>query len=261
MARRELDWLSLVVGLVIGSALAALLWHAHTPWRGAPPKMPPGPMVGPQVRPQPGPRLGELLRLVRTRETRVQSMLDGVIGGGRSHVRLAAVDWDDRGDVMRLKKLSMALTVDQTRVIIDPDTREIAEIDRPQQEIDNLASLAMQAAGLDVARGDQLTVFSMPFDRTQEIKARGTADQEERVGFWGKALVVVLVLGVVGAALRRGASGAIQGAAALAGAAFFGARVLGLGGTAMASSLALAAAVFLLVIGIASLAGSRTEPG
>ncbi len=104
------------------------------------------------------------------------------------------------GTVGAVSRLSMALTVDQTKVVIDPDTREIREELRPDSEILQLAELAQQAIGFDASRGDEKTVFSMPFDKTQEIQSREQAVTDERREFWtGIAINVAKVLGILAA--------------------------------------------------------------
>jgi flagellar M-ring protein FliF len=104
------------------------------------------------------------------------------------------------GTVGSISRLSMALTVDQTKVVIDPDTREIREELRPDSEIQQLADLAQQAIGFDESRGDEKTVFSMPFDKTQEIQSREQAVTDERREFWtGIAINVAKVLGILAA--------------------------------------------------------------
>jgi len=104
------------------------------------------------------------------------------------------------GTVGSVARLSMALTVDQTKVVIDPDTREITEVSRPQSEIDQLAALAMQAIGFDASRGDEKTVFPIIFDKTQEIQSREQAVSDERRDFWtGIAINVAKVLGILAA--------------------------------------------------------------
>ena len=186
----------------------------------------------------------------RILEKKVQSLMDEVIGTGRSKVRINVVlDFSQRnteeriygtpggsqvvvseetneknsaeqgteenavrnyeinrtvrniiGTVGSIARLSMALTVDQTKVVIDPDTRAITEILRPQEEIDNLAALAMQAIGFDESRGDERTVFSMPFDKTQEIQSREKALPDGRRDFWTDiAVTVAKVLGILAA--------------------------------------------------------------
>jgi flagellar M-ring protein FliF len=183
-------------------------------------------------------------------EKKVQSLLDQVIGSGRSKVRInASLDFSQKntqeqisqspgggsqivvseettekssaergteenavrnyevnrtvrnivGSVGSVSRLSMALTVDQTKVVIDPDTREIREELRPQEEINQLAALAQQAIGF-VDNRDEMTVFSMPFDKTQEIQAREQAVSDERREFWtGVAINVAKVLGILAA--------------------------------------------------------------
>lgn len=182
-------------------------------------------------------------------ETKVQSLMDEVIGSGRSKVRVnVSLDFDQKnseerlyspgasqlvvseetnekssaeqgteenavrnyetnrtirniiGTVGTVSRLSMALTVDQTKVVIDPDTREIREELRPDSEIDQLSQLAMQAIGFDESRGDEKTVFSMPFDKTQEIQSREQAVSDERRELWtGIAINVAKVLGILAA--------------------------------------------------------------
>lgn len=183
-------------------------------------------------------------------EKKVQSLMDGVIGSGRSKVRInVSLDFSQKnteertyqppggssvvvseetnekssaergteenavrnyeinstvrnivGSVGSIARLSMALTVDQTKVVIDPDTREILEIERPQEEIEQLRDLAKEAVGFNMERGDGVTVFSMPFDKTQEIQAREQAVSDERREFWtGIAINVAKVLGILAA--------------------------------------------------------------
>jgi flagellar M-ring protein FliF len=183
-------------------------------------------------------------------EKKVQSLMDEVIGSGRSKVRInVALDFSQQnteerlyqppggstivvseetnekqsaeqgteenavrnyeinrtirniiGTVGDVSRLSMALTVDQTKVVIDQDTREIREELRPEEEIQQLAELAQQAIGYDEDRGDEMTVFAMPFDKTQEIQAREQAVSDDRTQFWtGIAINVAKVLGILAA--------------------------------------------------------------
>ena len=183
-------------------------------------------------------------------EQKVESLMDEVIGSGRSKVRInVALDFSQKnseeriyspagggsqvlseetnekssaeqgteenavrnyeinrtissivGTVGAVSRLSMALTVDKTKVVIDPDTREIREELRPDSEITQLAELAQQAIGFDASRGDEKTVFSMPFDKTQEIQSSEQAVNDERREFWtGIAINVAKVLGILAA--------------------------------------------------------------
>jgi flagellar biosynthesis/type III secretory pathway M-ring protein FliF/YscJ len=93
----------------------------------------------------------------------------------------------------------MALTVDQTKVIIGEDGRAFEQT-RSKEEIANLEALARQAVGYDEIRGDDVTVFAMPFDKSQEIQARDEAITAESKQFWtGIAINVAKVLGIIAA--------------------------------------------------------------
>jgi len=103
------------------------------------------------------------------------------------------------GSIGEISRLNMALTVDQTKVIIGEDGRAIEQT-RSADEIDNLAALAQQAIGYDELRGDAVTVFAMPFDKSQEIQARDEAIADDRKQFWtGIAINVAKVLGILAA--------------------------------------------------------------
>jgi len=104
------------------------------------------------------------------------------------------------GSVGTVSKLSMALTVDKTKVIHDVETNEFREVDRDEQEIKQLRELAEQAVGFDETRGDEVTIFALRFDKSQEIQAKETAVTEERREFWtGVAINVAKVLGILAA--------------------------------------------------------------
>ena len=104
------------------------------------------------------------------------------------------------GSVGSVTKLSMALTVDATKVIHDTETGDFIESERPEEEIDRLSKLAQQAVGFDEDRGDQITVFALRFDKSQEIQAREEAVAEESKQFWtGIAINVAKVLGILAA--------------------------------------------------------------
>jgi flagellar M-ring protein FliF len=182
-------------------------------------------------------------------EKKVQSLMDEVIGSGRSKVRINVVlDFSQRhsdevifdppsgsqiviseetnerqsaeqgseenavrnyevnrtvrniiGSVGEISRLNMALTVDQTKVIIGEDGRAFEQT-RSDEEIANLAALARQAVGYDEIRGDDVTVFAMPFDKSQEIQARDEVLTAESKQFWtGIAINVAKVLGIIAA--------------------------------------------------------------
>lgn len=128
--------------------------------------------------------------LERNLEAKAQSMLDEIIGAGRSVVRVSAELQPGTEDMgATISRLSIALSVGQTKVVIDPTTREIGELLRPEAEIAELASLVMAAVGYDASRGDNISVNSMPFDRTQELQRREMAVSGERKIFWTRLLM------------------------------------------------------------------------
>ena len=104
------------------------------------------------------------------------------------------------GSVGTIDRISMALTVDKTKVVLDPESREYIEEPRQLEEIDQLAALAKEAIGFDEPRGDQMTVFAMEFDKTQEIRAKEEAEAEQTKDFWtGIAINVAKILGIIAA--------------------------------------------------------------
>ncbi|MBI2505152.1 MAG: flagellar M-ring protein FliF [Candidatus Latescibacteria bacterium] len=104
------------------------------------------------------------------------------------------------GSVGTIQRLTMALTIDKTKVVYDKDTDSYLEEDRSDSEIAQLASLAEGAVGFSRERGDQITIFAMPFDKTQELRARQLEEQEETTKFWTDvAITVAKVLGILAA--------------------------------------------------------------
>jgi hypothetical protein len=129
----------------------------------------------------------------RKLEKKVQTLIDGIIGRDRSKVRISVALVFGRDEV-RVRRLSMALSVDQTKVILDPETYEYIEVSRTSEELEQLRQLAIQATGFDEQRGDQIVIHATPFDKTQELHARMSAQQEERKRFWSKILLAVVAL-------------------------------------------------------------------
>jgi flagellar M-ring protein FliF len=104
------------------------------------------------------------------------------------------------GSVGTIERLSMALTIDKTKVVYDQEAGSYIEELRTQTEIDQLADLARGAVGFHQERGDQITIFAMPFDKTQELRARQEEEQEETTKFWTDvAITVAKVLGILAA--------------------------------------------------------------
>ena len=181
-------------------------------------------------------------------ERKVQTLMDEVIGKGRSRVRINAVlNFDQTqkqqkrvepgasqvviseetqetssaekgteeqairnyevnetiesivGSVGSVKRLSMALTIDETKSIRDPEGNYTDEL-RPDSEIEQLRKLAMQAIGHNEERGDAVTVQKMAFDKTQENRAREEAEAQESKEFWTDiAINVAKILGIIAA--------------------------------------------------------------
>jgi len=135
----------------------------------------------------------------RKLEKKVQSLIDAIIGRDRSRVRIHVALTFGREEV-QVRRLNIALSVDHTKVVLDPVRYEYIEAARTAEEIERLSQLAIQAAGFDERRGDQIVVYAMPFDKTQELKARMEAEQGGKKKFWGiilftpVALVTLLML-------------------------------------------------------------------
>lgn len=104
------------------------------------------------------------------------------------------------GSVGTVQRLTMALTVDKTKVVYDKEAGDYVEEQRSQTEIDNLADLAKGAVGFSDERGDKITIYAMPFDKTQELRARQEEEAEETKKFWTDvAITVAKVLGILAA--------------------------------------------------------------
>jgi len=103
------------------------------------------------------------------------------------------------GSVGAVERITMALTIDKTKVVYDQETGEYIEQERSDTEINQLADLARGAVGYVEGR-DQITIFAMPFDKTQELRARQDEEAAERQEFWTDvAINVAKVLGIIAA--------------------------------------------------------------
>ncbi|MFB0517020.1 MAG: flagellar basal-body MS-ring/collar protein FliF [Candidatus Neomarinimicrobiota bacterium] len=70
-------------------------------------------------------------------------------------------------------------------------------IPRTQQELDRIQDLIANALGVDLARGDRLTVQNLQFDREDELAELASIRSVERKDFWNK----LLTNGAIGLAL------------------------------------------------------------
>jgi flagellar M-ring protein FliF len=104
------------------------------------------------------------------------------------------------GSVGQINRLSMALTIDKTKVVVDPESEDFTIQERTDEEIQQLAALAERAIGMDPQRGDLVEVFSMPFDKTEELTQRRAEEALERKEFWTNVAVnIAKVLAIVAA--------------------------------------------------------------
>ena len=104
------------------------------------------------------------------------------------------------GAVGAVAHVSMALTIDKTKVVFDAAEAKYIEEERTQDEIEKLAGLAKEAVGLGQKRGAEITVFAMNFDKTQEIQAKEELEAEARQEFWTDiAINVAKILGIIAA--------------------------------------------------------------
>jgi flagellar M-ring protein FliF len=104
------------------------------------------------------------------------------------------------GSVGTVERLTMALTIDKTKVVYDKEASDYVEEQRTDKEINDLKELAQGAVGFTSERGDEIKVFAMPFDKTQELRARQEEEAEETKKFWTDvAITVAKVLGILAA--------------------------------------------------------------
>ena len=135
-------------------------------------------------------------QIERKLEKKIQSLIDEIIGRDRSRVRVHAALTFGSVEV-QVRRLNIALSVDETKVIFDPADGHYIEVLRTSEELEQLRQLAVQAAGFDERRGDLIVVYAMPFDKTQELQARMSAQQEERKRFWSKVLLAIVVVALL----------------------------------------------------------------
>jgi len=152
----------------------------------------------------------------RALERLAQQTLGKVIGKDRTRVRVhAALNFSPadslvspaNGHVDRMlrgratiERLSVALTIDETKVVIDSSSGDFIEEQRPDEEISQLADLLLDVVVFSGERGDQVTVFPMPFDKTQELRGRQAAEAEQQKEFWTSiAINTAKILGILAA--------------------------------------------------------------
>jgi len=93
------------------------------------------------------------------------------------------------GDV---KKLSVAVLVDG---IYSKDAKgELVYQDRPKKDVDALEDLVRKSAGLNAQRGDQITVSSMPFSRTDADQGMASLPWQDRLAVFFPIIKYVMIL-------------------------------------------------------------------
>jgi flagellar biosynthesis/type III secretory pathway M-ring protein FliF/YscJ len=153
----------------------------------------------------------EMGALVATRlEKKGQGLLDQVIGRDRSIVKVYVqpenrLERDGSRNLdsqqPRPGRLSVAVAIDETKVIIDAESGKYIEEARPDEEIQRLADLVQESVGFDDERGDQITVWPLLFDKTAQVLTRQISEADERRIFWtniakniAKVAGIILVL-------------------------------------------------------------------
>ena len=135
----------------------------------------------------------------RELQDKVQSLFDELIGEDRSIVRVRVEHTaDPRKRRQSISRISMALSVDQTKVAPVPGERGFHEVTRSESELARLTELAKAAVGFNEVRGDYVSVQAIEFDKTQQIVAREQAAARERKEFWTDFAGVVVLLVALG---------------------------------------------------------------
>ena len=118
------------------------------------------------------------------------------------------------GGVGTVNRITMALTVDLTKLELNEETEEYIEINRPEKEFQELEKVAKEVVGFNQERGDKIYVSRLQFDKTDEKRAKIEADAEVRLLFWtdiaingGKVVGIIaalVLLRVILQAIGRG---------------------------------------------------------
>jgi flagellar M-ring protein FliF len=111
-----------------------------------------------------------------------------------------------------IERLSIAVLVDGNyRTITDATGKKTREyVERTQEELGKLDAIVKNAIGFNKARGDQITVSSMPFDSSREMEVAEEFARAERYRFWQNiiqkgimALMAIAILLTANILLRR----------------------------------------------------------
>jgi len=101
-----------------------------------------------------------------------------------------------------IERLSVAVLIDGQYRIIEGEkgVKSREYIERPPEELAKLTAIVKNAIGFNAARGDQISVSSMPFDYSQAEEIQAEFAKAEQYEFWRsiieKALFVLLMAGI-----------------------------------------------------------------
>jgi len=102
-----------------------------------------------------------------------------------------------RGPIGTVNRISLAITMDKTKVFHDVETNTFIEKDRDKKEIEQLEDVAKRAIGFNEVRGDAVTIFAMRFDKSQEIQAKESARAADRREFWTGVAINFAKIGAI----------------------------------------------------------------
>ena len=118
----------------------------------------------------------------RTIERHIRSIFGEWFGNDRSLVHVHAVLNNDTS----VQRQHIALGIDRTIPIQDPNIGEYVEESHAHEEIEPCDQMVREAAELGAERSDGITVFAVDFYKTQGIVARERTQAHARERFWTK---------------------------------------------------------------------------
>lgn len=100
--------------------------------------------------------------------------------------------------VGNIQRISVAVIVDGNyNISKDEEGKTIREyVERPPEELSKLNTIVRNTLGIDPARGDQLSVSSMPFDYSEQALMEEEFDKNAKYEFW-KAIIEKAVLALI----------------------------------------------------------------
>ena len=127
--------------------------------------------------------------------SRIAAALSGTIGVEPFRV---VVSFEPAGNA-GMRPLSLDLVVDEFRVDYDSEAETYSVVPRPRKEIDAALETAKTVSEFDAARGDRVSLTTLPFDHAGLIDRYTMHRSESRKLLWtDRARSVARVLGVLG---------------------------------------------------------------